>query len=262
MKRKPKATIGSLPLELDIMIIERLGLKDALKLGKALLIPEQVAVQYCAYDRKDIFYLCYDFYDLKPSSFKFLFKNQRFQVEAASNEKTKAAFRTLDLDFLKKYIEQVQPDLNLALQHAASWGFTDAVKHLLSCAGVDPSSQYNYALIHASRRGRLEIVKLLLSCSRVDPSAQNNYALSMASQNGHLEIVKLLLADDRVDPSAQNNRALVCASENGHLEIVKLLLSHDRVDPSAQNNRALAYASGNGHLEIVKLVESHPRFRA
>jgi len=44
--RKPKATINSLALELHFMIIERLRLKDALNMAKALRIPEQVAVQY------------------------------------------------------------------------------------------------------------------------------------------------------------------------------------------------------------------------
>jgi ankyrin repeat protein len=184
--------------ELYFMIIERLRLKDALKMVKALKLPEQVAVQYFAFDSRDIGdILYYNSYDLKPSSFKFLLKNKRFQTEANSFVKTTAALRTLDLDFLKKYLEQVKPDLNLALAEAASCGFTDAVK-------------------------------LLLSDARVDPSARDNQALIDASQNGHLEIVKLLLSDDRVDPSARKNQALLYAAVNGHLEIVKLLESHPR----------------------------------
>jgi hypothetical protein len=170
-------------------------------MAKALKLPEQVAVQYFACDRSDMEDILYeDFYDLQPSSFELLLKNKSFQTEADLYEMTCAAIRTLDLDFLKKYLEQVKPDLNYALVAAAGWGFTDAVK-------------------------------LLLSYSQVDPSARDNWALLWASQNGHLEIVKLLLADDRVDPSAQNSRALVYASQEGHLEIVKLLLLDDRVDP-------------------------------
>ena len=138
--RQPKATIKSLPLEVDKMIIERLRLKDALNMAKALKLPEQVAVQYFAFDRFDLYYILYkDFYDLQPSSFKFLFKNKMFQIEATSYDKTKAAIRTLDLDFFKKYLEQVKPDLNDALRAAAYVGFTDAVKLLLSDYGVDPS---------------------------------------------------------------------------------------------------------------------------
>jgi hypothetical protein len=226
-----QATINSLPLELDIMIIERLGLKDALNMAKALKLPEQVAVQYFACDgRGDINdILCTDVYDLKPSSYKFLLKNKSFQIEANSDEKTWAAVKTKDLDFLKKYLEQVKPDLNLALFVGVYCGFTDAVKLLLSDYGVDPS-------------------------------AQNNCALYNAAGRGHLEIVKLLLSDDRVDPSARDNDALIYSSLNGHLEIVKLLLSDSRVDPSARGNCALHLASTNGHLEIVKLLESHPRF--
>ena len=66
--RKPNANIKSLPLELYFMIIERLRLKDALNFAKALLIPEQVAVQYFAFDRSDIYNIYFkDFYDLQPS---------------------------------------------------------------------------------------------------------------------------------------------------------------------------------------------------
>jgi hypothetical protein len=195
---KPKATINSLPLELYFMIIERLRLKDALNMAKALKLPEQVAVQYFAFDRSDIWKIFYlDFYDLQPSSYKFLLKNKRFQIEAYSDEKTWAAVRTLDLDFVKKYLEQVEPDLHEALGEAAIWGFTDAVKLLLLDARVDPSARDNQALRCAAGKGHLEIVKLLLSDARVDPSAKNNVALDLASDRGHLEIVTLLKSHPR-----------------------------------------------------------------
>ena len=47
-------------------------------------------------------------------------------MEATSDAKTNAAIRPLDLDFLKKYLEQAKPDLNYALEGAAHCGFTDA----------------------------------------------------------------------------------------------------------------------------------------
>ncbi len=165
--RKPNATINSLPLEVDFMIIERLPLKDALNMAKALRIPEQVAVQYFACeedDLEDIFYE--DFYDLQPSSYKFLLKNKWFQIKAHSDEKTWAAIITLDLDFVKKYLEQVEPNLNEALFAGAYWGFTDAVKLLLSDYGVDPSARNNEAHIIASKNGHSDIVKLLKSHPR------------------------------------------------------------------------------------------------
>jgi len=66
-------------------------------MAKALKLPEQVAVQYFAFDRKDIEDIFYEnLYDLQPSSYKFLLKNKRFQIEATSNYKTCAAVRTLD----------------------------------------------------------------------------------------------------------------------------------------------------------------------
>jgi hypothetical protein len=227
--RKPNATIMSLPLEVDFMIIEWLPLKDALNMAEALLIPERVAVQYFAFNEYDIVDILYsDIYDLQPSSYKFLLKNKRFQIQAYSHQKNVVAVKTKDLDFLKKCLEQVEPDLICALREAAWSGFTDAVKLLLSDYRVDPSARDNWALIDAAKEGHLDIVKLLLSDDRVDPSDQDNQALINASQNGHLDIVKLLLADARVDPSVWDNCALICASQEGHLEIVKLLESHPR----------------------------------
>ena len=155
-------------------------------------------MQYFACDWDVIHDILYkDIYDLQPSSFKFLIKNKFFYIGHGSGYKTWAAIKTLDLDFVKKYIEQVKPDLNDALGGAAYWGFTDAVK-------------------------------LLLSDDLVDPSARNNAALAFALKGGYLDIVKLLLSDSGVDPSARNNEALLLASGRGHLEIVKVLQSHPR----------------------------------
>ncbi len=112
----------SLPLEVDFMIIERLPLEDALNLAIALKLPEQVAVQYFACDRKDIGDILYkDFYDLKPSSYKFLHKNKRFQVEADSNQKTRAA---------------------ITLRFAAKEGHLDIVKLLKSHTRFEDSNLY------------------------------------------------------------------------------------------------------------------------
>jgi len=183
--RKPTATINSLPLEVDFMIIERLRLKDALNMAEALRIPEQVAVQYFAFDSRDIYAICYhNFKDLQPSSYKFLLKNKSFQIIADSDEKTSAAIRTLDLDLLKKYLEQVTLDLNEALVEAALSGFTDAVKLLLSDYGVDPSARDNEALHLASQNGHLEIVKLLESHPRFrDVPLEDSDSDSFLSEN-------------------------------------------------------------------------------
>jgi ankyrin repeat protein len=251
--RNSEATIKSLPIDLLIMIIELLKIKDALNLCDALHVPEQVAVQYCYFEQYDIYL---NYMDLKPNSCKFLLKNKRFKILARSNEKTEAALRTLDLEFVKNFIEEVKPDLNVALSSAAWIGFTDAVKCLLSDSRVDPSARENRALINAAEAGRVESLKLLLSDSRVDPSAEDNLALMHSASNGHTEIFKLLLSDSRVEPSAEDNEALRVAAWRGHVEIVKLLLSDSHVDPSAWDNNALRQAARNGHTEVVKLLLS------
>jgi hypothetical protein len=188
---KTKASIKSLPIDVLIMVIEILKIKDALRLCHALHVSEQVAAQYCYYEEDDIL----DILDikLKPNSYKFLFKNKRFQIEAGSLDKTWIALRTFDLDFLKKCIEEFKLDLNEALFEAAEIGFTDAVKLLLSDSRVDPSVRNNEALRNAAFNGRTEIVKLLLSDSRVDISEEEfNDLICEAEKDGHLELVELL----------------------------------------------------------------------
>jgi hypothetical protein len=122
-------TIKSLPPEIVIMIIEMLSLEDALALCKTLKLREQVAVQYFYYDKNDIYF---NVLNLKPNNCKFLLKNKRYQMTASSFEKTNAALRTFDLDFVKKYIEEFKPDVNDVLTGAAWIGFTEAVKLLLT----------------------------------------------------------------------------------------------------------------------------------
>jgi DNA-binding protein YbaB len=252
--RPDKATIKSLPIDVLIMIIEILRFEDALELCHALHIPEQVAAQYCYLDENDIYHMIHDF-DLKPNSFKFMLKNKRFQTEADSDDKTEAALITFDLEFVKNFIEEFKPDLNVALSVAADIGFPDAVKFLLSDSRVDPSAWDNIALRNAAEAGRVESLKLLLSDSRVDPSAEDNEALKDAAMNGHTEIVKLLLSDSRVDPSAEDNEALINAATDGHVEIVKLLLSNSRLEVSAEMIQdLLSFAAGK---EVKKLLKSY-----
>jgi ankyrin repeat protein len=255
---KPKASIKSLPLEVDIMIIEILRLDDALNLCDALHVPKQVAVQYCYIDKNDIYRTIHEV-GSNPNSNKYLLKNKIFQIEADSDDKTWIALRTFDLELLKNYFEEVKPDLSEALSIAAEMGFNDAVKLLLSDSRVDPSADDNIALCNAAQEGHVEIVKLLLSDSRVNPSARDNETLRYAARNGNTEIVKLLLSDSRVDPSALNNEALRYSAGDGHTEIVKLLLSDSRVEPSARDSGALRYAAKKGHTEIVKLLLSDSR---
>jgi ankyrin repeat protein len=255
-RQKTKAPIQGLPIDVVIMIVEILEIKDALELCDALQLPEHVAVQYGDYIWKDFDKILDDF-KLKPNSYKFVLKNKRFQIEAHSEVKTEFACKTFDLEFVKNYIEEVKLDLNEALLGAASAGFTDAVTWLLSDSRVDPSANDGEALWSAVLEGHVEVVKLLLSDSRVDPSADNGPALWMAAEEGHVEVVKLLLGDSRVDPSSNYNEALREAVHKGHVEIVKLLLSDPRFHASAETIDDILYeAQELGYSEIVKLLQS------
>jgi ankyrin repeat protein len=236
------------------MILEILRLKDALELCDALHVPQQVALQYCDYHKTDIYHVLYHI-NLKPDSFKFLPKNKRFQIEANSDEKTRVALLTFDLEFVKNYIEEVKLDVNCALSRAAWIGFTDAVKLLLSDSRVDLSEWRNGALSNAARNGHTEVVKLLLSDSRVDPSSWVNGALRLSAWSGHTEVVKILLSDSRVNPSARNNSFLVDAARKGHTEVVKLLLSDSRLDVSGEMIQVMMRISVE--IEVKKLLTEY-----
>jgi ankyrin repeat protein len=86
-----------------------------------------------------------------------LLKNKRFQIKASSDQKTSAALRTFDLEFVKNYLDEFKPDINEALSSAARIGFTDAVKCLLSDSRVDPSAEDNEALRYAALNGHTEV---------------------------------------------------------------------------------------------------------
>jgi hypothetical protein len=191
-----KATIKSLPIDLVIMIVELLGYKDALHFCKTLKIHYKVVMQYFDVDQDDIAHIL-NTTNFKPKAIKFLLKNKGFQVPIYY--KTCLALETFDLEFIKRYIEELKVDLNEALLLAAWGGFTDAVKFLMSDSRVDPSA-WDYAILrNAANRGHVEIVKLLLSDSRVDPSALRIYeALYCAEQSGHSEIVNLLQSYMRI----------------------------------------------------------------
>jgi hypothetical protein len=136
-------------------------------LAKALLIPEQVAVQYFNCDQYEIEDIIYEI-DLQPSFYKLLLKNKSFQIRlnVSPNLKAFAAVRTLDLDFLIKCLEQ-EPDLKSRAPEAAAFiGFADAFKLLLS-DGVEPLPG---ARSWAQIKGNWEIVDLIDSHNGFEPN--------------------------------------------------------------------------------------------
>jgi ankyrin repeat protein len=193
-----------------------------------LNLPEQVAAQYCSIDENEInatLYVLYNF-KLKPNSFKYLLKNKGFQT-GSTDLKTLAALKTFDLDFVRRYIEEVKPDLQRALLDAVQIGFSDGVK-------------------------------LFLSDPRVDPGARDNEPLFYAAAYGHVQVIKILLSDCRVDSSTLSNQILINAAQEGHAEAVKTLLSHPRVELLAETIKdALYFAKKEGHAEAVKVLQSY-----
>jgi hypothetical protein len=142
---------------------------------------------------------------------------------------------------------------------AVAFQATDVVKEMLKYH--HPGKDDDIAIRMAASRGYTEIVKLLLTDERVDPTACDNYALRYAASDGHIEVVRVLLVDGRSDPAAEDNWAFRIAAANGRLEIVRMLLADPRVDPTVDNKIALRWAEMNGQLEVVQLLQADPRFK-
>jgi hypothetical protein len=154
---KSTAPIKRLPIDIIIMIIEKLRWNDALNLCDALPVPEQVGWQYFDYEQHDIGFVIFNI-QVCPNPYKFLSKNKSFQIKASSSEKTMATLRTKDLEFVKKYIEEAKPNLNRALSYAANIGYTNAVKLLLSDSRVDSSAKRIERLISCVRQNWIKEV--------------------------------------------------------------------------------------------------------
>ncbi|GLA80709.1 hypothetical protein AtubIFM56815_001541 [Aspergillus tubingensis] len=91
-----------------------------------------------------------------------------------------------------------------ALAYAASGGYTEIARHLLSAEGIDVDAknlQGATPLAHAASHGHTAIVNMLLSTGNVDPGSKDlsGYTpLSRAVVNGHRDVVRQLLATGRV----------------------------------------------------------------
>lgn len=91
-----------------------------------------------------------------------------------------------------------------ALAYAASGGYTEIARHLLSTEGIDVDAknlQGATPLAHAASHGHTAIVNMLLSTGNVDPGSKDlsGYTpLSRAVVNGHRDVVRQLLATGRV----------------------------------------------------------------
>ncbi|GLA38814.1 hypothetical protein AnigIFM63309_006127 [Aspergillus niger] len=153
----------------------------------------------------------------------------------------------------------------LALQIAAFWGRTPAVRCLLA-HGVNVNAvqhKTGTALQAALEGEQYHIADLLLSHGAdIDEHwAKFGSCLQVFSERGKLEVVKFLL--DRGanvnDTGGVNGTALQVACDTGHVEVVQLLLQKG-ADTNAQGKAigtALHAASANGHLGIVEMLLHH-----
>jgi ankyrin repeat protein len=190
---------------------------------------------------------------------------------------------------VQRLLAYVNPafDDNRAIKDAATMGFGDVVKVLLSDRRVDPAAEHDQALLIATQRGNLEMMRLLLAAPSTNPaipllrSAEKgpvnavsvlvadpkttrplkDLALYTAAIYRQLDIVNLLLTNPEVNPAHNNNATIIAAAQLGNYTIVQRLMADPRVNPAAQDNLALREALAHNHPEVAALLRSDPRVR-
>lgn len=166
----------------------------------------------------------------------------------------------------KRQIEE-DIDFDADLRGAASHGYIEEVKLLLSIENIDPNSQDEHgftALSWASYGGHETVVQLLLGVDQINVNVKDRYhqtPLYVCSKTGNDKIVQMLL-ERGADVNAQGayyGNALQVASAAGHDKIVYMLLKSN-ADVNSQGgcyDNALHAASAKGYNKIVQMLLAH-----
>ncbi|KAI2904559.1 hypothetical protein CBS76997_4162 [Aspergillus niger] len=150
----------------------------------------------------------------------------------------------------------------LALQIAAFWGHSPAVKCLLA-HGVDINAvqRKTGTAFQAALEGEQYLVAELLLSKGADIDRhwmEFGSCLQVFSERGNLEAVEFLLDQgaDINDAGGKNGNALQVACGAGHAEVAHLLLQKgaDVNAPGKAIGTALYAASANGNIRIVELL--------
>ncbi|KAL3260786.1 hypothetical protein ABHI18_004275 [Aspergillus niger] len=153
----------------------------------------------------------------------------------------------------------------LALQIAAFWGHSPAVKCLLA-HGVDINAvqRKTGTAFQAALEGEQYLVAELLLSKGADIDRhwmEFGSCLQVFSERGNLEAVEFLLDQgaDINDAGGKNGNALQVACGAGHAEVAHLLLQKgaDVNAPGKAIGTALYAASANGNIRIVEMLLDH-----
>ncbi|KAI2970957.1 hypothetical protein CBS147323_3181 [Aspergillus niger] len=166
------------------------------------------------------------------------------------------------LDILLKAYSGLLENSTLALQIAAFWGHSPAVRCLLA-HGVDINAvqRKTGTALQAALEGEQYLVAELLLSKGADIDGhwmEFGSCLQVFSERGNLEAVEFLLDQgaDINDAGGKNGNALEVACGAGHAEVAQLLLQKgaDVNAPGKAIGTALYAASANGNIHIVELL--------
>eukprot|EP01117_Protostelium_nocturnum_P019400 TRINITY_DN8407_c0_g1_i1.p1 TRINITY_DN8407_c0_g1~~TRINITY_DN8407_c0_g1_i1.p1 ORF type:complete len:830 (+),score=216.11 TRINITY_DN8407_c0_g1_i1:335-2491(+) len=126
-----------------------------------------------------------------------------------------------------------------------------AMKYMLRCTQVDPSSRDNLAICSVAFEA-LEVTKIILSHSRFNPKINSEMVIETIVKTNRIELIQVLFK--KLDPSLHDSLGLreACQRYNIKMNIVDFFLSFGKVDPSSNSNQVLKLAVEKGEVELVK----------
>jgi ankyrin repeat protein len=172
------------------------------------------------------------------------------------------------------HLKRVPDNFHTALAHAASQGYADIVKALLTLDGINPNfgGRFEPPLLLAAERGpnHRAIVKMLLAAVNIDPNVRDrwgNTPLHFAcSWENNVPLMKRLLARKDVDPKILKgpHHPLMLTKDlvvklflARHVDIANHLLERKDVKldlPDNEGRTPLFIACASGNLPMVCLL--------
>ncbi len=102
---------------------------------------------------------------------------------------------------------------------------------LLNSSKMYPSEYFSYVMIEAVRGGHEEAVKQLLNCDQINPSTSNGLPIILAAWYEHLPILKLFLTRPDIDINIRSIDFLInCVEYTNNYDVAKLLLEDPRLN--------------------------------
>ena len=141
------------------------------------------------------------------------------------------------------------------IRESCRYGYTAAVKKLLSISYVDPTQIYGQCIIDSARFNYVKILSLLLHDQRIinNPICINT-AFNAAVDHSAYDCVKLLLSSQLFIPNRSNREIIIHACKNNNTKMVNILISSPKYRGIGISSSLLESAAKYNRVQILELV--------